>query len=90
MEAGDARGWDPCLERASGPARHKPGEPRSVGMCLSQVCTQVFARFTRCVLLGGLDVLGVSMRTGVCVCECVHTPGMSMHVPNSIYILRLL
>ena len=71
MEAGEARGWDPCLERASGPASHKPGEPGSVGVCLSQVCAQVLARFTRCALLGGLDVLGVSMRTGVCVCVCV-------------------
>ena len=63
-----------------------------MGVCLSQVCAQVLARFTRCALLGGLDVLGVSMRTGVCVCvcECVHTPDMSMRVPNSIYILRLL
>ena len=42
MEAGESRGWDWCLERASDPARHKPGEPRSVGMCLSLVCTQVY------------------------------------------------
>ena len=40
------------------------------GVCLSQLCTQVFARFTRCALLGGPDVLGVSMRPGVCVCVC--------------------
>ena len=50
------------------------------------------ARFTRCVLLGGPDALGVSMHTDVCVCvcvcvcECMHTPGMSMPVPNSTHL----
>lgn len=41
-------------------------------MWLSQVCAQVFARFTRCALLGGPGMPGVNMHMHVCVCTCVH------------------
>lgn len=50
-------------------------------MWLSQVCAQVFARFTRCALLGGPGMPGVNMHVHVCVHMCA--PGMSMCMPHS-------
>lgn len=70
-------GFGPCLHRAR--------VPGTVGMCLSQVCARVFARFTRCALLGGPDVLGgrgcARMHTHLaCPCVC---PVLSTHLDCS-------